>query len=59
MIRKNLGPDVGQTVRVIYGGSVTPGNAGAILREDEIDGVLVGSASLNVDGFWAIAEKCQ
>jgi triosephosphate isomerase len=58
LIRKVLG-EVGETVRVLYGGSVTPSNADSILREDEVDGVLVGSASLNADGFWSIAEKCQ
>jgi triosephosphate isomerase len=58
LIRKILG-EIGETVRVIYGGSVTPANSGDILGQDEIDGVLVGSASLNADGFWAIAEKCQ
>jgi triosephosphate isomerase len=58
LIRKVLG-ETGETVRVLYGGSVTPINAKRILAEDEIDGVLVGSASLSADGFWAIAEKCQ
>jgi len=58
LIRKVLG-EIGETVRVLYGGSVTPANAGGILQEEEVDGVLVGSASLNADGFWAIAEKCQ
>ncbi|MDR3450844.1 MAG: triose-phosphate isomerase [Alphaproteobacteria bacterium] len=57
-IRKALG-EIGPSVRVLYGGSVNPGNAGALLAQEEIDGVLVGSASLNADGFWAIAEKCQ
>ncbi len=57
VIRKTLGT-VGETVQVIYGGSVSPVNAETILLEDEIDGVLVGSASINADGFWAIAEKC-
>ncbi len=58
IIRKALGP-AGDTVQVLYGGSVTPVNAGLILDEMDIDGVLVGSASLNADGFWAIAEKCR
>ena len=58
LIREVLG-DVGQTIRVLYGGSVSPSNAENFLKEDEIDGVLVGSASLNAEGFWAIAEKCQ
>lgn len=56
LIRKILG-DVGETVRVLYGGSVTPSTAEKILRETEVDGVLVGSASLNAEGFWAIAEQ--
>ena len=56
VIRKTLGT-IGETIRVIYGGSVSPMNAEAILEEEEVDGLLVGSASINVDGFWAIAEK--
>jgi triosephosphate isomerase len=58
IIRQTLGT-VGETVRVIYGGSVTSANADAILEEMEVDGLLVGSASLTADGFWAIAEKCR
>ncbi len=58
LIRKILG-EIGETVRVLYGGSVSPANAASILSETEVDGVLVGSASLNADGFWAIAQNCQ
>jgi len=58
LIRKSLG-DAGETMQILYGGSVTPLNAGQILYEMEVDGVLVGSASINSDGFWAIAEKCR
>jgi triosephosphate isomerase len=39
-------------LRVLYGGSVNAGNALAILAEPDVDGVLVGGASLNPDG-WA------
>ncbi|HEU0118139.1 MAG TPA: triose-phosphate isomerase, partial [Alphaproteobacteria bacterium] len=53
VIRKTLG-EAGETMQILYGGSVTPVNAGAILGEIEVDGVLVGSASINADGFWAI-----
>lgn len=55
-IRKALGAS-GEAVQVLYGGSVSPSNAGNIMAETEVDGVLVGSASLNSDGFWAIASK--
>ena len=58
VIRRTLGT-VGESIRVIYGGSVAPNNAATILANPEIDGALVGSASLNSDGFWAIAEKAQ
>lgn len=57
-IRQAIGSE-GQKVQILYGGSVAPSNAGAILAETEVDGVLVGSASLNVDGFWAIAERAR
>ncbi len=58
LIRRTLGA-VGEAVQVLYGGSVAPNNAGLILNEQEVDGVLVGSASLNSDGFWSIAEKAR
>lgn len=57
-IRLALG-QMGEVVQVLYGGSVTAGNAAEILAESEVDGVLVGSASLSSDGFWAIAEKAR
>jgi triosephosphate isomerase (TIM) len=41
--------------RILYGGSVNPKNAAAILGLPEVDGALVGGASLNADDFWAIA----
>ena len=42
--------------RILYGGSVNPKNAAAILGLAEVDGALVGGASLNAEDFWAIAE---
>jgi triosephosphate isomerase (TIM) len=44
--------------RILYGGSVNPKNAGAVLSLSEVDGALVGGASLNADDFWAIAQSC-
>ena len=41
-------------VPVLYGGSVKPDNAGDLLRQDVIDGALVGGASLDVESFVAI-----
>jgi len=42
-------------LRLLYGGSVTPENAGAMLKNAGIDGFLVGGASLSVSSFAAIA----
>ena len=42
--------------RILYGGSVNAKNAAEILAIPEVDGALVGGASLNADDFWAIAE---
>jgi triosephosphate isomerase (TIM) len=44
--------------RILYGGSVNPKNAATILGAAEVDGALVGGASLNADDFWAIARCC-
>lgn len=44
--------------RILYGGSVNPKNAAAILGLDEVDGALVGGASLNAEDFWDIARSC-
>ena len=41
-------------LRVLYGGSVTPGNASDLMAQPDIDGALVGGASLDPEGFAAI-----
>jgi triosephosphate isomerase len=43
-------------VPVLYGGSVTPGNAEELLAQTGVDGALVGGASLDLDSFAAICE---
>ena len=45
-------------IRILYGGSVNPKNADSILSLPEVDGALVGGASLNADDFRAIAQSC-
>jgi triosephosphate isomerase len=44
--------------RILYGGSVNPKNAAEILAHREVDGALIGGASLKVEDFWAIAQGC-
>ena len=41
----------GRLARILYGGSVKPGNASEIIGLDNVDGVLVGGASLKADEF--------
>jgi triosephosphate isomerase len=58
MIRDALDRRFGATaraIRVIYGGSVKPDNAATLLRTDDVDGALVGGASLKAEDFLAIA----
>jgi triosephosphate isomerase len=47
--------DDGQGVRILYGGSVKPANAKELLGIDNVDGALIGGASLKADEFLAIA----
>ena len=52
-------PEVGDGVRMQYGGSVKPGNAGELFGQPDIDGGLIGGASLKADDFVAIVEATQ
>jgi triosephosphate isomerase len=45
--------------RILYGGSVNPRNAAEILALEEVDGALVGGASLKAEDFWAIARASR
>jgi triosephosphate isomerase len=59
MIRDALERRFGATargIRILYGGSVKPENAAALLRADGVDGALVGGASLKADDFLAISK---
>jgi len=47
----------GQDVRILYGGSVTPANATDFIDQPEIDGALVGGASLKADQFLGIVKQ--
>jgi triosephosphate isomerase len=44
-------PDAAERVRILYGGSVKPDNAAEILAQPDVDGALVGGASLDPEGF--------
>ncbi|MDF2096821.1 triose-phosphate isomerase [Aquibaculum arenosum] len=61
-IRKVLadlrGDATAQATRILYGGSVKPANAAELLGTADVDGALVGGASLKAEDFWAIATAC-
>ena len=55
-LAKLLGKDTADKMQILYGGSVKPSNAAELLSLPDVDGALIGGASLKVDDFWAIAE---
>jgi triosephosphate isomerase len=62
LIRSLIGgrsEEAGATIRILYGGSVTPDNAPELLGRPEIDGALVGGASLDPEGFARIVSAAR
>ena len=55
-LAKVLGSDIADQMRILYGGSVKPANAKELLSVSDVDGALIGGASLKIEDFWAIAE---
>ncbi|MBI4343589.1 MAG: triose-phosphate isomerase [Candidatus Omnitrophica bacterium] len=58
-LAKRWGRDAAQAVRLQYGGSVTAANAAGLLAQPDVDGALVGGASLNADAFAAIVKAAE
>ena len=60
-IRGELAKKIGQAeadkTRILYGGSMNPGNSKELLALADVDGGLIGGASLKVDDFWAVAQN--
>jgi triosephosphate isomerase (TIM) len=54
-LAERFGPDVAETVRILYGGSVKPENARELFAGADVDGALVGGASLSAASLLAIA----
>jgi len=54
VIRETLGDDVAQKTRILYGGSVKANNIAGFMREPNVDGALVGGASLDLNEFSSI-----
>jgi len=51
VVEQLFNPDVAENIRILYGGSVKPGNVDGLMAEEDIDGALVGGASLKGEDF--------
>ena len=62
-IRKTLaeifGPEIAAGIRVLYGGSAKPENINGFLEKEDVDGALVGGASLKADSFAAMVKSAM
>jgi triosephosphate isomerase len=58
-VRGWLGASLAARARILYGGSVKPDNAAALLGCPNVDGALIGGASLDAGSFGAIARAAQ
>jgi triosephosphate isomerase len=54
-LSERYGEECAAAMRILYGGSVKPDNAASLLAQADVDGALVGGASLDAEGFAAIA----
>ncbi len=54
----SLGGETAAAVRILYGGSMKPGNAAELLAVQDVDGGLIGGASLKAEDFLGIARAC-
>ena len=59
LLREIDGDDFAERVRILYGGSVKPENVGDIMAQGDVDGALVGGASLEVETFMKLVEAAQ
>ena len=55
-IADGFNPDVAANLRILYGGSVKPANATEIFGKPDVDGGLIGGASLKADDFATIVK---
>ena len=56
-IAKTLGLEFAETLRILYGGSVKPDNIASLLEQEDIDGALIGGASLDVEKFNQMVQR--
>ena len=59
ILAKLFGADTAEKIRILYGGSMKPENADALLAEKDIDGGLIGGAALKADSFVALVNSAK
>lgn len=59
LLTKMYNKDIASNVRIQYGGSVKPENIAELMEQPDVDGTLVGGASLSIDSFVAIVKKAS
>jgi triosephosphate isomerase len=59
ILREMFGEQIGDGMRILYGGSVNPGNAAELFGQSDIDGGLIGGASLKADSFIALVKAAM
>lgn len=58
MVSERLGAEAGQELRILYGGSAKPANVEELFAQNDIDGFLVGGASLDSEKFLTMIRSC-
>ncbi len=59
ILTDKYGEEISETIPILYGGSVKPANANALFSQKDVDGGLVGGASLKVEDFLEIAQALE
>jgi len=59
ILRELFGEEIGDGMRILYGGSVTPANAEELFGQSDIDGGLIGGASLKAESFIALVKAAM
>jgi triosephosphate isomerase len=58
-LRQWFGAEAAEHTRILYGGSVKPDNVSELVRNPDVDGGLVGGASLDLKGFTALVQQAR
>ena len=58
LLGRELDAEAASRIRLLYGGSAKPSNVAELFAEEDIDGFLVGGASLDSSSFWAMIDAC-